>query len=72
MALNRITLNKVSLKRMTVPGTGGGSTPAPAGPTTRTVVQAFTASQTWKVPSGVTSVDWLVVDRKSTRLNSSH
>ena len=24
MALNRIALNKVSLKRMTVPGTGGG------------------------------------------------
>ena len=55
MALNRIALNKVSIKRMTVPGTGGGSTPAPAGPTTYTVVQAFTGSQTWTPPSGVTS-----------------
>ena len=61
MALNRIALNKVSLKRMTVPGTGGGGTPAPAGPTSYTAVQVFTGSQTWTPPSGVTQVDYLVV-----------
>jgi len=61
MALNRIALNKVSLKRMTVPGTGGGAAPGPTAPTSYTVSQVFLASQTWTPPSGVTSVDWLVV-----------
>ena len=61
MALNRIALNKVSIKRMTVPGTGGGSTPAPAGPTSYSASIVFTGSQTWTPPSGVTSVDYLVI-----------
>ena len=49
MGLKRFTVNRFTNQRFTVPGfgTGGGSTPAPAGPTTRTVVQAFTGSQTW-------------------------
>ena len=44
---------------------------------TSTIIQTFTASGSWTCPTGVTSIEYLVVgggggDRKSTRLNSSH
>ena len=43
MALNRVVLNRVSLKRMSVPGTGGGGGAAPVTPAAPNVaVQIFT------------------------------
>jgi hypothetical protein len=60
MALNRVNLNRVSLKRMSVPGTGGAVTPAtPAG--TNVAIQIFTESSSWTAPTGVTEVEYLVV-----------
>ena len=50
MALNRIALNKVSLKRMTVPGTGGGSTPAPAFGSTPAPAFGSTPAPTFGTP----------------------
>ena len=61
MSLKRFTVNRFTTQRFTVPGFGTGGGSAPAGPTSYTAVQVFTGSQTWTPPSGVTSVDWLVV-----------
>ena len=53
MGLKRFTVNRFTTQRFTVPGFGTGTPAAPAGPTTRTVVQAFTGSQTWTVPTEI-------------------
>ena len=61
MSINRIALNKVSLKRFRAIGSGtGGAAPGPAPATSYSVIQAFTGSQTWTPPSGVTTVDYVV------------
>ena len=61
MSLKRFTVNRFTTQRFTVPGFGTGGGSAPAGPTSYTAVQVFTASQTWTPPSGVTSVDYMVI-----------
>ena len=62
MPIRKFTNGRFSLKRFTAPGVGGSSTPAaPAAPTSYTAVQVFTGSQTWTPPSGVTSVDYMVL-----------
>jgi len=62
MPIRKFTNGRFSLKRFTAPGVGGGgTTPGPAAPTTRIVTQLLFASQTWTPPSGVSSVDYVIV-----------
>ena len=61
MPIRKFTNGRFSLKRFTAPGVGGSTPAAPAGPTSYTAVQVFTGSQTWTVPTGVTSIDYVVV-----------
>ena len=58
MALNRITVNKVSLKRMTVPGTG---TSAAVVNVYANISQIISNTSTFTVPAGVSSIDYMVV-----------
>ena len=60
MSLKRFTVNRFTTQRFTVPGfgTGGGGPPAVTG---NTVIQVFTESTTWTPPSGVSSVDYLII-----------
>lgn len=59
MGFKRYTVSNIRNVRLTVPGfgTGGGAAPLTPG----VGVQVFTGSSTWTVPTGVSTIDYLVV-----------
>ena len=61
MPIRKYTNSRISVKRFTAPGVGGGGS-APAAPViTNTAVQVFTESSAWVAPPGVTQVEYLVI-----------
>ena len=61
MPIRKYTNSRISLRRFTAPGVGGGGG-TPAAPVTPNVgVQVFTESSAWVAPPGVTTVEYLVI-----------
>jgi hypothetical protein len=59
MPIRKFTNGRFSLKRFTAPGVGGGG--ATSASVTAFAIQSFTNSTSWTVPTGVTSIEYLVV-----------
>ena len=58
MPIRKFTNGRFSLKRFTAPGVGTGATSASV---TAYAIQSFTSATSWVVPTGVTSIDYVVV-----------